>query len=240
MPRERTASLTTRERTSATWRLSGAKSAHPTTRRPCTGHEKARRHARRFPRDDVEADDRPPLRVDQRVNRIDVGRRRDADDRRTRRADSGARARGRHRGSPRAEDANGAGGVCNPHAVTSVATVISTASSTSMPASISAASIVSGGSRRTTVSLVRLTSRPCCARQVDDRRRVDRSDRRHASGRRRAPRRITGCFNASVRSRRSRCVTNGPDVGEQAVIHQLLEEEAAARVASRLPPYVLP
>src|SRR6185436_16192670 len=100
------------------------------------------------------------VRVDQRVNRVDVGSRRGADDRRTRRTDSGTRTRGRHRGSPRAEDAYGAGGVGNPHAGTSVATVISTASSTSMPVSISATSIVSGGRRRTTVSLVRLTSSP--------------------------------------------------------------------------------
>src|SRR4029079_8028583 len=93
-------------------------------------------------------------RLDPPVHRVDVGSRCGADDGLTRRRDTCARTRRPHSGSTGTEDANGAGGLCNPHAGTSVATVMSTASRTSMPASRSAASIVSGGNRRTTVSLV--------------------------------------------------------------------------------------
>ncbi len=233
---------TTSERTSATARLSGASSAQATTAAPSlttTNRCACTAISCRVARQQVAFGE---VRRDQAVNVADVGRRRGR---------TATTSVERSAAAPRGAGVTSAvERRCRPSGAAASTITAALRARRLMraprhrqppaprrgcrrPRSISAASIVSGGSMRTTFSLVRLTSSPLLrapGRSTGGG--VDRSSRPHISP---APRTstMTGCFSASVAQPALEVRADRLDVLEQAAVHQLLEEErrGAARPA---------
>ena len=125
------------------------------------------------------------------------------------------------------------------HACTSGETVANTASSMSAARSISAASIVRGRQQADDLLVGPVDQQPALARGIDDGHRVD--VQLQAPHQARAPHlddhRV---LSASVRSRRSKCVPTAFTCSSRPCSINCSRKNAAARVPSRLPPYVLP
>src|SRR5687767_9054196 len=170
--------------------------------------------------------------VDQRVDRLRIRGGGRADHQRC----DGARVRQDDRADLQGVLHRRRGGAARAgHTGTSEATEARTASSMSTARSMSAASMVSGGSRRTTFSLVLLTSRPFWRAWSTT---GPASMRSSMPRMRPAPRAstMTGCFSASARSRRSKCAPTVLTCSRSPPSVSCSRKNAAARVASRLPP----